>query len=208
VCARPLNASRCPPSPTGATALLSLVRRLHEQAVPVQPGLLGRHMGTEQHERDVALEPGLAHRPGLYDEQEIVWPPASAGPRLRCFPCPPPATHTHTHSDGSSLKRERWEPFIHILAVGQELCLPSALRRRCAHAPPLPTLTRLLACVRNQVPHILPARPNPKKEVLVLPFLAGGPRGMSSQKVCLIYVLAGHRDAAHAGRQPEQQDPV
>ena len=49
-----------------------------------------------------------------------------------------------------------------------------------------PTLTRLLACVRNQVPHILPARPNPKKEVLVLPFLAGGPRGTSSQKVCLI----------------------
>merc|ERR1711998_353603 len=33
-----------------------------------------------------------------------------------------------------------------------------------------------------QVPHILPARPNPKKEVLVLPFLAGGPRGTSSQK--------------------------
>ena len=100
VCARPLNASRCPPLPTGATALLSLVRRLHEQAVPVQPGLLGRHMGTEQHERDVALEPGLAHRPGLYDEQEIVWPPASAGPRLRCFPCPRRRrrlrTRTHT----------------------------------------------------------------------------------------------------------------
>ena len=82
----------------------------------------------------------------------------------------------------------------------------SGLADRCATT--VQSKVRMLACVRNQVPHILPARPNPKKEVLVLPFLAGGPRGMSSQKVCLIYVLAGHRDAAHAGRQPEQQDPV
>lgn len=34
-----------------------------------------------------------------------------------------------------------------------------------------------------QEPFILPARPNKSKEYLTLPFLAGGPRGTSSQKV-------------------------
>jgi hypothetical protein len=33
-----------------------------------------------------------------------------------------------------------------------------------------------------QAPHILPARPNPEREFVSLPFLAGGPRGTSSQK--------------------------
>jgi hypothetical protein len=54
------------------------------QEVPVQQGLLRRHMGTEQYEWRLALEPRLAHRPGLHAEQKIVWPPASAGPRLHC----------------------------------------------------------------------------------------------------------------------------
>lgn len=74
---------------TDVTALSSVPAHLHghlpaSQEVLVQQGLLRRHMGTEQYEWRLALEPRLARRPGLHAEQKIVWPPASAGPRLHC----------------------------------------------------------------------------------------------------------------------------
>ena len=110
------------PLPRGALLRACTPTAIFLQEVPVQQGLLRRHMGTEQYGWRLALEPRLAHRPGLHAEQKVVWPPASAGPRLHCVryltrACP--------------LSRRRWPPSV----------------RSAAQTPRFSTLTRLSSCL-------------------------------------------------------------
>ncbi len=103
---------------TDVTALSSVPAHLHghlpaSQEVLVQQGLLRRHMGTEQYEWRLALEPRLARRPGLHAEQKIVWPPASAGPRLHC------ARDNYIISNAC---RVRLGPARFLVVVGPPVC--------------------------------------------------------------------------------------